>query len=183
MALRVEPLAPPFKVESWLRSQPLTSFQPGNARTLSKRAGTIPPAISGGMLLLAACYLAIKNDLEPAPINAASGALAYVREHGVSGNVLNADSPGQKLIFRGIKTHIYGRADQLLLGGFAAEDHKSESSAGKPILEKLIAEHEIDWALLAAEDGRIPMLDELGGWRQAYKDENAVIYLQEGMDG
>ncbi|MCA1379084.1 MULTISPECIES: UbiA family prenyltransferase [unclassified Bradyrhizobium] len=29
MVLRVESLAPPIKVESWLRGQPLTSFQPG----------------------------------------------------------------------------------------------------------------------------------------------------------
>jgi len=29
MVLRMEPPAPPIKVENWLRGEPLTSFQPG----------------------------------------------------------------------------------------------------------------------------------------------------------
>ncbi|MER9337804.1 hypothetical protein NKJ06_28155 [Mesorhizobium sp. M0293] len=83
MALRVESLAPPIKVESWLRGQPLTSFPAQERADALKTAGTILPAISGRMRLLAAFFFAIKRMiLEPVPENAASSALAYVREHG-----------------------------------------------------------------------------------------------------
>ncbi|MGX7877095.1 hypothetical protein ACVDG5_034615 [Mesorhizobium sp. ORM6] len=100
----------------------------------------------------------------------------------MSGNVLNAENLGESmLIFHAIKTYMYGRADLLFLDGFAAEDHKFESGAGKPILEKLVAEHEIDLALLAVEGGRIPssMNSETGGGIQR---QNGVHYLREGMD-
>ncbi|MER8747485.1 hypothetical protein NKH54_31225 [Mesorhizobium sp. M1004] len=161
MTLHVESVVPPIELAA---ASPSRAPVRERADTL-ERAGTILPAISGGMLLLAACFLAIKNDLEPTPENAASGAPAYVREHGASGNVLNADNLGGTLILHGIKTYIDTRADQLFLDGFASEDYKSGSSAGKPVLEKLIAEHDIAWALLAAGTGASPpsMNSEAGG--------------------
>ena len=37
----------------------------------------------------------------------------------------------------------------------------------------------IGWALLATGDSRIPFFNELTGWRRAYSDENAVIFIGE----
>ncbi len=137
----------------------------------------------GGCLV--ACWLAVAalfitySTVAPSDKTSASGALAYAKQHALSGNLLNAYDFGGSLIFHGIKTYIDGRTDQLFLGGFAKASFQMGSSAGKPILEEQIAKHDIRWALLTADDDRLPFFKELPGWRQAYADEFAVIYVKD----
>jgi hypothetical protein len=115
----------------------------------------------------------------PSATTSAEGALAFARANGLSGNVMNAYDFGGSLIFHGIKTYIDGRTDQLFLGGFTTNSVKMGTSAGRPILEAEIAKHAIRWALLAADDERIPFFRQLTGWRQSYADDNAVIFVNE----
>jgi hypothetical protein len=109
----------------------------------------------------------------------AEDALAFAREHHLSGNVMNAYNFGGTLIFHGIKTYIDGRTDQLFLNGFMNKTVEMGTSAGKPLLEAEIKAQAIRWALLTAEDKRIPFFREMAGWRQAYSDKNAVIFVNE----
>ena len=113
------------------------------------------------------------------PKTAASGALAYARDHQLSGNVLNSYNFGGTLIFHGIKTYVDGRTDQLFLGGFTKADDATGHSDGKPLLEAQLKKYAIGWALLTADDTRIPFFAELG-WKRAYADDDAVIYLPPG---
>lgn len=115
----------------------------------------------------------------PSETTSAEGALAFAKAHNLSGNVMNSYDFGGSLIFHGIKTYIDGRTDQLFLDGFTINTIKMGTSAGKPIIEAEITKHAIRWALLAADDERIPHFRELTGWRQAYADDHAVIFVNE----
>jgi hypothetical protein len=109
----------------------------------------------------------------------AAGALAFARAHNLSGNVLNSYNFGGTLIFHGIKTYVDGRTDQLFLDGFSTTAAEMGTPAGKPILQKEIDERAIKWALLTADDSRIAFFNELTGWRKAYEDKFAFIYVNE----
>ncbi|WP_214471580.1 hypothetical protein [Mesorhizobium sp. dw_380] len=136
-------------------------------------------AICGAMaVLLVGAVLILGNAYQVAPSQktSASGALAFARDHHLSGNVLNSYNFGGTLIFHDIKTYIDGRTDQLFLGGFTKTDEATGKSDGRPLLEAQLKKYTIGWALLTADDTRIPFFTELG-WKRAYADDYAVIYL------
>lgn len=136
--------------------------------------------ISGVIVVgwFAACAIFLSfSTVTPSDKTSASGALAFAQAHGLSGNVLNAYNFGGSLIFHGVKTYIDGRTDQLFLNGFMNATVEMGTAAGKPILQKSIEEHAIKWALLEPDDRRIPFFNELSGWRKAYEDKFAVIYV------
>lgn len=135
--------------------------------------------------VIVACWFAVAalflnfSTAAPSDNTAASGALAFAKTHGLSGNVMNAYNFGGTLIFHGIKTYIDGRTDQLFLNGFMNATVKMGTAAGKPVLQKSIDEHAIRWALLEPDDETIPFFNELSGWRKAYDDKFAVIYVND----
>ena len=67
----------------------------------------------------------------------------------------------------------------LFLSGFTKADDATGHSDGKPLLEAQLKKYAIGWALLTADDTRIPFFAELG-WKRAYADDDAVIYLPPG---
>ncbi|TGT38573.1 hypothetical protein [Mesorhizobium sp. M8A.F.Ca.ET.165.01.1.1] len=129
-------------------------------------------------VLLVGAVLALNNAYQVAasPKTSASGALAFASAHHLSGNVMNSYNFGGTLIFHGIKTYIDGRTDQLFQDGFTKTDEATGQTGGKPLLEAQLKKYAIGWALLTADDTRIPFFDELG-WKRAYADDYAVIYL------
>ncbi|MBZ9705747.1 hypothetical protein LB543_03315 [Mesorhizobium sp. ESP7-2] len=129
-------------------------------------------------VLLVGAALALNNayQVAPSPKTSASGALAFARDHHLSGNVLNSYNFGGTLVFHGIKTYVDGRTDQLFLDGFMKADDATGQTGGKPLLEAQLKKYAIGWALLTADDTRIPFFNELG-WKRAYADDYAVIYL------
>ncbi|TPM39009.1 hypothetical protein [Mesorhizobium sp. B2-3-4] len=128
------------------------------------------------LLLGAVSIVGSTHQVAPSPTTSASGALAFARDHNLSGNVLNSYNFGGTLIFHGIKTYVDGRTDQLFLGGFVKTDDATGQSSGKPLLEARLKKYAIGWALLTVDDTRIPFFAELG-WKRAYADDYAVIYL------
>jgi hypothetical protein len=138
-------------------------------------------ALSGGIaaLLVFGCAAFIgAQEITPSQKTSAADALAFARAHNLTGNVLNSYGFGGTLIFHGIKTFIDGRTDQLFLDGFSRRDDRMGESSGKPVLVESLDKFKIEWALLSAHDNRIPFFNELGGWRRAYADEYAVIYVR-----
>ncbi|QND55099.1 hypothetical protein HB779_24915 (plasmid) [Phyllobacterium sp. 628] len=136
-------------------------------------------AAIGIVLVVGAIVFSLVGKIEPSPKTSAKGALAYAEEHGVTGNVFNSYDFGGTLIFHGIKTFIDGRTDQLFLNGFMKKSMLAGSSAGKPVLEELLKDHAVKWALLKADDQRIPFFDELPDWQRVYADADAVIYVSK----
>ncbi|GLS35991.1 hypothetical protein GCM10010869_15800 [Mesorhizobium tianshanense] len=133
--------------------------------------GVVGVLVVGAIAVLTSAYQA-----EPSQKTSARDALTFAESHHLSGNVLNSYNFGGSLIFHGIKTFIDGRTDQLFLNGFTKTDTEMGRSGGKPILQEQLKKYAIDWALLTADDSRIPFFDELG-WKRAYSDKYAVIYV------
>ncbi|URK85933.1 hypothetical protein LP421_01355 (plasmid) [Rhizobium sp. RCAM05350] len=147
-------------------------------RAVAKHFHRITGVIVACCFAVAAIFLNF-STVAPSDNTSASGALAFAKTHGLSGNVLNAYNFGGTLIFHDIKTYIDGRTDQLFLNGFMNATVKMGTAAGKPILQKSIEEHAIKWALLEPDDETIPFFNELSGWRKAYEDKFAVIYVND----
>ncbi|WEZ83055.1 hypothetical protein P6U16_19430 [Rhizobium sp. 32-5/1] len=147
-------------------------------KALSAYAGRISAVLVACWVATAVVFISY-STVAPAAKNFVSGALAYARQQGLTGNVFNAYDFGGSLIFHGIKTYIDGRTDQLFLGGFTQATIDMGTSAGKPILEAQLERYDIRWALLTVKDNRIPFFQELPGWRQVYDDEFSVIYVKK----
>lgn len=173
LAVDVAAQFPVLSRQRWL-AEPRELFE----KALSAYAHPISGAFVACWVATAAVFISY-STVAPAAKNSASGALAYAKQQGLTGNIFNAYDFGGSLIFHGIKTYIDGRTDQLFLGGFMQATIDMGTSAGKPILQAQIAKYDIRWALLTAKDNRIPFFKELPGWRQAYADEFAVIYVNE----
>ena len=129
-------------------------------------------------LICAAAIFMTAYPVEPSPKTSAKQALAFAERSHLSGNVFNSYDFGGTLIFHGIKTFVDGRTDQLFLEGFTTTNEATKKSDGKPVLERQLEKYAVDWALLAADDRRIPFFDELANWKRVYADENAVIYTR-----
>ncbi|TGU56091.1 hypothetical protein EN790_34620, partial [Mesorhizobium sp. M2D.F.Ca.ET.147.01.1.1] len=91
----------------------------------------------------------------------------FASAHHLSGNLMNSYNFGGTLIFHDIKTYIDGRTDQLFQDGFTKTDEVTGQTGGKPLLAAQLKKYAIGWALLTADDTRIPFFDELG-WKRAY---------------
>jgi hypothetical protein len=161
----------PLSLRSWMGEA-----RDGLERIIAKHHRRIAGVIIGGWFAVCAGFLSF-STVSPGAQTSASGALAFVRTQRLSGNVLNSYNFGGTLIFHGIKTYIDGRTDQLFLNGFMNATAIMGTAAGKPVLQKTIEDHDITWALLEANDARIPFFNELSGWSKAYGDEFAVVYI------
>ena len=170
MAIEVAQQYPSLSTTAWLAEK-----RDGLEKLFASRfhaiCGAMAVLLVGSVFVLGSAY-----QVAPSPKTSASGALAFARDHHLTGNVLNSYNFGGTLIFHGIKTYIDGRTDQLFLGGFTKADEATGKSDGKPQLEAQLKTYAIGWALLTADDTRIPFFTELG-WKRAYADDYAVIYL------
>ncbi len=148
----------------------------GLERAIVKHYRRITGMIVVSWFAACAAFLSF-STVAPSDTTSASGALAFARTQGVSGNVLNSYNFGGTLIFHGIKSYIDGRTDQLFLNGFMNATAEMGTAGGKPVLQKTIEDHNIKWALLTPDDARIPFFNELSGWKRAYEDAFSVVYV------
>ncbi|KAA3450354.1 hypothetical protein C7I87_12010 [Mesorhizobium sp. SARCC-RB16n] len=170
VAVEVARQYPALSASAWLseKRDGLEKFFAGQFHLL---CGATSVLLVGAILTLNNAY-----QVAPSPTTSAGGALAFASDHRLSGNVLNSYNFGGTLIFHDIKTYIDGRTDQLFLGGFTKTDEATGQTGGKPLLEAQLKKYAIGWALLTADDTRIPFFNELG-WKRAYADDYSVIYL------
>ncbi|MET2828719.1 hypothetical protein [Mesorhizobium shangrilense] len=172
LAVEVALQYPSLSVGKWM-----TEKRDGLERFFARR---FYPICGAAIVLVtaAASLLNGTHQVMPSQKTSASEALAFAESHHLSGNVLNSYNFGGTLIFHGIKSYIDGRTDQLFLGGFTKADDETGHSGGKPALEAQLKKYAIGWALLSADDSRQPFFDELG-WKRAYADKYAVIYVPD----
>ncbi len=164
---------PALSMQKWM-----TEAHDALERAIVKYARQISVAIVACWFAVAMIFLNF-SAVTPSDTVSASGALTFARAHNLSGNVLNSYNFGGTLIFHGIKTYVDGRTDQLFLDGFSNRAAEMGTPAGKPILLQEIEERAIKWALLTPDDSRIAFFNELPGWRKAYQDEFAFVYVNE----
>jgi hypothetical protein len=124
---------------------------------------------------------AIYSPFVPPGYVSAAGAIAYAKEAGLKGNVINFYNFGGPLILHGIPTFIDGRAEQLFGGGFAADVDRTVKPGGEKLFAELLDKYKVAWSLLPNGDPRNRLLDEMGGWSRAYEDQYAIIHVRKNF--
>ena len=79
------------------------------------------------------------------------------------------------LIFRGVKTFIDGRTDQLFGGGFMTRVFEAGKRANDELL-KLLDEHKITSAIVVPGSNQAVKLDKSRFWLRRYEDDTAAVY-------
>jgi hypothetical protein len=134
-------------------------------------------------LLLAGIYtagLVRFAGIRPPEDTMPSAAVDFAREAGLKGNVLNHYGYGGYLIGAGIPTFIDGRGE-LFGGEFIKAYVDIVHLRGKDplVLQNALDRYKIDWTLLLRAQSANKMLAILPGWRQAYVDDKAIIFVRE----
>ena len=134
-------------------------------------------------LLLAVVYtagLVRFAGIRPPEDTMPNAALAFAREAGLKGNVLNHYGYGGYLISAGIPTFIDGRAE-LYGGEFIRKYVETIHLTGDApnLLEATLERWDIRWTLLLKDQPANKLLARLPGWRQAYVDDKATIFVRE----
>jgi len=89
--------------------------------------------------------------------------------------VYNDFSFGGYLVFRGVKTFIDGRTEQLFGGGFLSRTFESPNKPNDEFLE-LLDEYKVSSALVRPESSEALRLDRAPSWGRQYADDVAVVY-------
>jgi hypothetical protein len=112
----------------------------------------------------------------PPPERKIEGALAYIRDHHLTGPVLNSYDVGGPLILNNIKTFIDGRSEQLFYGDFFTNDDVSGKVGGEAALADILQKYDIKWAILVPPDLRKDFIAKMPNWKKTYSDDYAFIF-------
>ena len=126
-------------------------------------------------------YLVRFAAIRPPEDTAPTAALEFAREGGFAkGHVLNHYGYGGYLISAGIPTFIDGRAE--LFGAEFIKEYVEAIHLGGDtpgLLERTLSRWDIRWTLMLKEEPANKLLARLPGWRQAYADDRAMIFLRD----
>ncbi len=110
-----------------------------------------------------------KSDITPA------GAVDYIVGNDLHGNIYNYYDFGGYLIFRGIKTFVDGRSDQLFLSGFMNRLGELLEKRPQEFVQYLQS-HNISLALVQPGSIESRELGRSSAWHQAYHDDVSELY-------
>jgi hypothetical protein len=161
------------------------SAQPAQPSRLARWAARLarPPNLPASVLaLVVGVALALPAALRPIARSddavTPAAALATAQRLGLSGPVLNSESLGGYLIFRGVSTFIDGRVE-MYGNDFLARDYRAERG-DETALKDILARYRIAWTLLLPQSGAVGVMDHLPGWKRVYADNRAVIHRRIG---
>jgi hypothetical protein len=146
-------------------------------QALARPAGHGALALCLAATALYAAGMIRLGGLAPPPSTMPQAALDYAREAGLKGHVLNHYDYGGYLIRAGVPTFIDGRGE-LYGGAFIKSYADVVNLRGDGELERLLERHAIDWTLFPKNQPANKLLAHLPGWRQAYTDESATIFVR-----
>jgi len=173
----------PLLARQWpaLRPDPAA----GRGRSLTEQAVALarpagPAAIVAAVALCAVFggFMVRYGGIAPPPSTMPSAAMAYAKQAGLTGRVLNHYNFGGYLIHAGVPTFIDGRGE-LYGGDFIRRYADTIGLRGGEPLERLLEENRIDWTLMPADQPANRLLAHLPGWRRAYADEAAIIFVRQ----
>ena len=163
-----------------IRSAPAFADQP--RRRPARRAGRRPGdgadlavALAMSLPLLLRPIVRTEDRVTP------TSALAAAARMGLTGHVFNSEGFGGYLVFRGVPTFIDGRIE--LYGNAFLARYLDAVNGNSRVLGDLLARWNISWALLEPQQGAVAVLDHLPGWRRAYRDARAVIFVRSRPAG
>ena len=91
--------------------------------------------------------------------------------------MLNHYNYGGYLIRAGVPTFIDGRGE-LYGGAFIKRYAEVTNLRGEESLEQVLERHAIEWTLFPKDQPANRLLARLPGWRQAYADDSAIIFVR-----
>ncbi len=150
----------------------------GRLSALLRPAGSATLAVCLGLAGLYAGALMGLGRIAPPTVNTPVAAVAFARDAGLKGRVFNHYGYGGYLISAGIPTFIDGRGE-LFGGEFIKRYVHAVSLRDEEPFEALLDRWAIDWTLLPKDQPANRLLARLPGWRQAYSDAAAVIFVRE----
>jgi hypothetical protein len=150
----------------------------GRFNALARPAGAAALVLFLGLGGVLAGVMISLGSIAPPPATMPSAAVAFARDAGLKGRVLNFYGYGGYLISAGIPTYIDGRGE-LYGGDFIKRYAEAVSLRGEEPFETLIERDRIDCTLLPKEQPANQLLARLPGWRRAYGDDTATIFVRE----
>jgi hypothetical protein len=148
------------------------------AVALARPAGIAAVAAAVALSALFGGFMVRYGGVTPPASTMPSAAMAFAKQAGLTGRVLNHYNFGGYLIHAGVPTFIDGRGE-LYGGDFIKRYADTIGLRGGESLEQLLEHNRIDWTLMPADQPANRLLARLPGWRQAYADEAAVIFVRE----
>ena len=143
-------------------------------------SGRWATAISCLLVTAVAAVALTDRSIKPPSAVAPVAALEFARKAGLTGHVLNDYNFGGFLILEGVPTFIDGRGE-LFGGQFISQYAHAVALRDVKPLDEFLDEYAIDWTLLRKDRAANRLLDRLPGWRRAYEDEDAAIYVRSKM--
>ncbi len=150
----------------------------GRFNALARPAGLLGLTLCLGLGGLLAGFVMGLGNIVPPTVHVPAAAIAYAREAGLQGRVLNHYNYGGFLIGAGVPTYIDGRGE-LYGGDFIKRYADVTNLRGEEPFEALLERDRIDWTLLPKDQPANQLLSRLAGWRRAYGDDTAVIFVRE----
>lgn len=164
------------------RQWPMIRRDPNDGGLFASFAGPAGQRLTALCMLAALAYtvgLVRFADIRP-QATAPTAALEFARSAGIKGRVFNHYGYGGFLISAGIPTFIDGRGE--LFGGKFIKlyaDAAYLTGDDTSVLEDVLERYQIEWTLLKANTPANKLLARLPGWRRAYGDDEATIFVRE----
>jgi hypothetical protein len=159
----------------FLRIDTQIADDPGLFRVAQRFSRPLAYVIVCSFILIATAVYASSEDISPKKEHTPAGAVDYIQQQKLTGNLYNAFEFGGYLIFRGIKTFIDGRIDQLFLGGFMDRVTRAQLQGTFP---ELLKEYNISLVLVAPGSSEARQIERLPGWTKTYSDEVSIVYIR-----
>jgi hypothetical protein len=161
-----------------IRAMPSSALS-DRVAALASPAGASGVALTIALVTIVGVLTLLRPIVRPDGPETPGTALAAAAALGVSGPVLNSESFGGYLIFKGVPSFIDGRIE-MYGDAFLRRDLAIEQGA-EPALDEALRQYGITWTLLHPDDGAVTALDHLPGWRRAYSGPDAVIHIRAAV--
>jgi hypothetical protein len=159
----------------FLRLDTQVADQPALFRLVQRFSGPLAYAVLCTFVLIATVLYGSREDVSPRKQNTPAGAIDYLRQNGISGKIYNGYEFGGYLIFRGVKTFIDGRIDQLFLGGFMERVGRAQLDGSFP---ELLKQYDISLVLVAPRSPEAQQIERLADWKKVYSDDISVLFVR-----
>ncbi|MGH7031618.1 MAG: hypothetical protein ACREEZ_14475 [Stellaceae bacterium] len=160
-----------------IRSAPPSGV--GRAAARLAEPAAFPAVVLGFAVALALCLpLLLRPVVRSGDAVTPASALAAATRLGLSGRVFNSEGFGGYLVFRRVPTFIDGRIE--LFGNAFLARYLDAINGNAHALGSLLDRWRASWALLEPQQPAVGVLDHLPGWRRAYSDARAVIFVRTG---
>ena len=157
----------------FLRLETQMVDDPALFRTMRRCSSPLGYSILCCFILIAAAVYGSGEGISPKKEHTPAGAVDYIQQRKLAGNIYNAFNFGGYLIFRGVKTFIDGRIDQLFLGGFMERVTQLETN-----FPELLKQYDISVVLVPPTSSEARQIERLPDWSKAYSDDISVVFIR-----